>query len=129
MDAPRLTDGGVYVDATFGGGGYSREMLGRANCRVIAFDRDPDADCARGPTPQEPQAKGKFTLHQGRFGDLSLDEPVDGVVFDLACPRSSSTRPNGGSRFRRTRISTCGWRKDGPSAADAVNWPQRSRAR
>ncbi len=47
MDALGLKDGGVYVDATFGGGGYSREMLARADCRIIAFDRDPDA-IARG---------------------------------------------------------------------------------
>ena len=49
MEALALTrsDGGVYVDATFGGGGYSRDMLARADCRVIAFDRDPDA-IARG---------------------------------------------------------------------------------
>src|SRR5512147_1239757 len=81
MEALALRDGGVYVDATFGGGGYSREMLARADCRVIAFDRDPDA-IARGAALAE-SAKGKFTLHQGRFGDLSLDEAVDGVVFDL----------------------------------------------
>ena len=40
MEALALADGGVFIDATFGGGGYSREMLARADCRVIAFDRD-----------------------------------------------------------------------------------------
>jgi 16S rRNA (cytosine1402-N4)-methyltransferase len=70
MDALGLKEGGVYVDATFGGGGYSREMLARADCRVIAFDRDPDA-IDRGQSLVQP-AKGKFTLHQGRFGDLAL---------------------------------------------------------
>ncbi len=33
-------DGGVYIDATFGAGGYTRAMLGAANCKVIAIDRD-----------------------------------------------------------------------------------------
>ena len=40
-------DGGLYVDGTFGGGGYARLMLDAARCRVVAFDRDPEA-VARG---------------------------------------------------------------------------------
>ena len=32
-----LRDGGVYVDGTFGAGGYTRAMLDRADCRVIAL--------------------------------------------------------------------------------------------
>jgi len=43
--APR--DDAVYVDATFGAGGYSEALLGAARCRVFGIDRDPDAnsDC------------------------------------------------------------------------------------
>ena len=36
-------DGGVYVDGTFGAGGYSRAILEAADCIVWAIDRDPDA--------------------------------------------------------------------------------------
>ena len=39
--APRA--GGVYVDGTFGAGGYSRGLLDAADCTVVAIDRDPDA--------------------------------------------------------------------------------------
>jgi 16S rRNA (cytosine1402-N4)-methyltransferase len=39
--APR--DGAVYVDATFGGGGYSAALLARAACHVFGIDRDPTA--------------------------------------------------------------------------------------
>ena len=37
-------DGAIYVDGTFGGGGYSRALLDKANCRVIGIDRDPMVD-------------------------------------------------------------------------------------
>ena len=43
--APR--DDAIYVDATFGGGGYTAALLSRARCTVYAIDRDEDA-IARG---------------------------------------------------------------------------------
>ena len=103
MEALALKDGGLYVDATFGGGGYSREMLARADCRVIAFDRDPDA-IARGAELSE-SAKGKFTLHQGRFGDLSADELVDGVVFDLGVSSFQLDEADRGFSFQQLKYS------------------------
>ncbi len=36
-------EGERYADLTFGAGGYSKAMLDAADCKVIAFDRDPDA--------------------------------------------------------------------------------------
>ncbi|MBC7768274.1 MAG: 16S rRNA (cytosine(1402)-N(4))-methyltransferase RsmH [Phycisphaerales bacterium] len=119
MDSLALRDGGVFVDATFGGGGYSREMLARADCRVIAFDRDPDA-IARGAELTQ-SAKGKFTLHQGRFGDLSLDEPVDGVVFDLGVSSFQLDEAERGFSFQADADLDMRMEKEGPSAADAVN--------
>jgi len=119
MAALAFKDGGVYVDATFGGGGYSREMLALADCRVIAFDRDPDA-ILRGAELSE-QAKGKFTLHQGRFGDLSLEELVDGVVFDLGVSSFQLDQAERGFSFQADADLDMRMEKDGPSAADAVN--------
>lgn len=118
MDALALADGGVYVDATFGGGGYSREILSRADCQVVAFDRDPDA-IARGAELSE-SAKGKFTLHQGRFGDLSLEQ-VDGVVFDLGVSSFQLDEAERGFSFQADADLDMRMEKDGLSAADAVN--------
>lgn len=119
MEALALRDGGVYVDATFGGGGYAREMLARAPCRVIAFDRDPDA-IARGQSLAA-EAKGKFTLHQGRFGDLETDEVVDGTVFDLGVSSFQFDEAERGFSFQADAELDMRMEKQGPSAADAVN--------
>ena len=64
--APR--DGEIYVDGTFGGGGYSRAILDAADCAVWAIDRDEDA-VARGRR-MEAEFDGRLTVLAGRFGDM-----------------------------------------------------------
>lgn len=123
MEALALKPGGTYIDATFGGGGYSREMLARADCQVIAFDRDPDA-IARGRlwgAELSESAKGKFTLHQGRFGDLAAPELVDGVVFDLGVSSFQLDEGHRGFSFQADGDLDMRMEKEGLSAADAVN--------
>jgi 16S rRNA (cytosine1402-N4)-methyltransferase len=83
--APR--DGGIYLDGTFGGGGYSFALLEAADCRVLAVDRDPAAVEAG----QEAAARyaGRLTVLHGCFGvmdRLARDAgcaAVDGVALDL----------------------------------------------
>ena len=61
-------DGGVYLDATFGGGGYTRAILDAAHCDVIALDRDPDAvSRADLLTIKYPD---RFQFFQGAFSNL-----------------------------------------------------------
>ncbi|MBL4805020.1 MAG: 16S rRNA (cytosine(1402)-N(4))-methyltransferase, partial [Alphaproteobacteria bacterium] len=43
LDMLAPVDGGVYVDGTFGAGGYTKAILDAADCTVVAIDRDPDA--------------------------------------------------------------------------------------
>ncbi|HEY6895787.1 MAG TPA: 16S rRNA (cytosine(1402)-N(4))-methyltransferase RsmH, partial [Rhodocyclaceae bacterium] len=77
---------GIYVDATFGRGGHSREILGRLGPagRLIALDRDPAA-IAAGKAIVDP----RFTLAHAWFGELGqvLDglgvSEVDGVLMDI----------------------------------------------
>src|SRR5262245_60458781 len=65
--APR--DGGVYLDGTFGAGGYSSAMLEAAPCVVWAIDRDPEA-LKRGEKVAE-RFPGRLNFVQGRFGDMA----------------------------------------------------------
>ena len=63
-----LKDEGFYVDATFGLGGYSKEILSNRNCNLLAIDRDPEAK--KFAQPIKSSFKDKFTFVNGRFSEL-----------------------------------------------------------
>jgi 16S rRNA (cytosine1402-N4)-methyltransferase len=86
MEALDPRAGGLYVDGTFGAGGYARALLDRG-ARVIALDRDPSA--IRAGETLKASSGGRLELVEARFGEL--DEAVkrlgvgavDGVVLDI----------------------------------------------
>jgi 16S rRNA (cytosine1402-N4)-methyltransferase len=120
IEALALREGGVYVDATFGGGGYSNKILEATRCRVVALDRDPDALTRAGALlTAYPQA---FHIKQGPFGsvDKLVTESVDGVVFDLGVSSFQIDQAERGFSFRFEGPLDMRMSKDGPSAADAV---------
>ena len=114
-------DGAMYVDATFGGGGYARVLLERADCRVVGIDRDPDA-IARGAMLAA-QFTGRLSLVHGQFGDLDtlVDEPADGIAFDLGVSSFQFDEAGRGFSFRADGPLDMRMGKSGMSAADAVN--------
>ena len=81
-----VRDGGVYIDATFGAGGYTAAILAAANCNVIGIDRDQRA--IAGGFDLVSDAAGRLVLVEDRFSNLehvarSLGhETVDGIHFD-----------------------------------------------
>lgn len=118
-------EGEVYVDATFGGGGYSRAILEAAPCRVVAFDRDPEA-VARGKT-LENDFPNRFQIRQGTFSqlktllnDIGLTQ-VHGFVFDLGVSSDQIDSPMRGFSFRFEGPLDMRMSKEGLSAADVVN--------
>ncbi len=78
--------GGLYVDATFGAGGYARALLDRG-ATVIAIDRDPSA--VRAGAALAASSGGRLRLAEARFGELDAVarrlgiEAADGVVLDI----------------------------------------------
>ena len=78
----------VFVDATFGRGGHSREILKQLtpNSRLIGLDRDPEAVIQGAVLAAQDQ---RFSIHQARFSELSqvLDElkigSVQGILMDI----------------------------------------------
>lgn len=75
---------GVYVDATFGGGGHSRAIMERleANGRLYGFDQDMDAYANRIDDPRFTFVHSNFRFLSNFMRYYGVDE-VDGIVADL----------------------------------------------
>jgi 16S rRNA (cytosine1402-N4)-methyltransferase len=119
-----VRDTGIYVDATFGVGGYSRAILATPGARVIAIDRDPSA-IARG-APFVDEAQGRLALVEGRFSNLQSivqgcgATAVDGVVLDLGVSSMQLDEAERGFSFRLEGPLDMRMGGDGPSAAEVV---------
>ena len=118
-------DGGVYVDGTFGAGGYTRAVLDAANCTVYAIDRDPDA--IREGQKLVNAYKGRLHLLHGTFGemaDLVRGEGVDfvdGVMLDIGVSSMQIDRAERGFSFQKDGALDMRMSQNGLSAADVLN--------
>lgn len=125
LTALNLQDGLIYVDGTFGAGGYSRAMLGAAACTVWAIDRDPDA-LASGERLMR-KFPGRLNLLGGRFGEMDrlLAErkvpEVHGVALDLGFSSMQIDAPERGFSFRSDAPLDMRMESSGPDAAELVN--------
>ncbi|MCA3436823.1 MAG: 16S rRNA (cytosine(1402)-N(4))-methyltransferase RsmH [Rhodobacter sp.] len=112
---------GVWLDGTFGAGGYTRGLLDAGAARVIGVDRDPLAlEMAAG------WAKGygdRLHLLAGTFSQLDTlaDGPLDGVVLDLGVSSMQLDRAERGFSFVREGPLDMRMSQSGESAADLVN--------
>lgn len=113
--------GGVWVDGTFGAGGYTRGLLEAGAARVIGIDRDPEA-LARAEGWAGDYA-GRLDLRAGRFGELDVlaGGPVDGVALDIGVSSMQLDQGARGFSFLRDGPLDMRMEQAGPSAADLVN--------
>lgn len=118
-------DGGIYVDATFGAGGYSSAVLDAANCKVYGIDRDPFA-IENGQKLVE-KYNGRLTLLHGVFGDMrellaSVGvEKIDGVMMDIGVSSMQIDTAQRGFSFQKNGALDMRMSQEGLSAADVVN--------
>jgi len=116
--------GALYLDGTFGRGGWTRAILAAAPCTVIAMDRDEAAAEAAAEVAAE--NPGRLIFIPGRFGDMvqTLAErgvrQLAGIALDLGVSSPQIDDPSRGFSFRFDGPLDMRMGRDGPSAADLV---------
>jgi 16S rRNA (cytosine1402-N4)-methyltransferase len=118
-------DDGIYVDGTFGGGGYTRAILERSQAQVYAIDRDPDAIAAgAGLAARFP---GRLILIEGPFSEMAEllgshgVDGADGIVLDIGVSSMQLGDPERGFSFMADGPLDMRMSRTGPTAAEVVN--------
>ena len=118
-------DGAVYLDATFGAGGYSEAILKAANCTVWGIDRDPAIKVHSVDLQQ--RFEGRLTVLNGPFGDMvhllaevGVDK-IDGIALDLGISSMQIDDSERGFSFRVDGPLDMRMAQSGMTAAEVVN--------
>jgi len=117
-------EGGIYLDATFGAGGYSRAILDTAATTVIGIDRDHQAIAAGGDLVE--RSGGRLMLVEDRFSNLANIcaargvAAVDGVVMDVGVSSMQLDAAERGFSFRLAGPLDMRMGEAGPTAADVI---------
>lgn len=112
---------GIWVDGTFGAGGYTRRLLEAGAGTVIGIDRDPQVfDMAAAWAGDYGD---RLRLVEGTFSDLDrlAGGPVDGVVLDLGVSSMQLDQAERGFSFLRDGPLDMRMGAEGPSAAELLN--------
>ena len=115
-------EAGVYIDGTFGAGGYTRAILEKnANNHVIGFDRDPSA--MDTGLVMEGRYPNRFSFIHDCFGNMArhLEEPVDGIVLDLGVSSMQIDQADRGFSFRLDGPLDMRMGRNNKSAKDYIN--------
>ena len=125
INALSLTEDEIYIDATFGLGGYTKAILSKQNCKVIAIDRDPETKIVAD------NLKKIFTdrlyFINGKFSELGkfLEElkicKVGGVVFDLGVSSPQLDIKNRGFSFKLDGPLDMRMSSKGPTAEEFLD--------
>ena len=113
--------GEVYVDATFGNGGYTQAILEAADCKVIALDRDPNVQVRANELKNT--YGPRFEFRAGQFGDFAdlVAEKIDGAVFDIGVSSMQLDDAERGFSFAKEAALDMRMSCTGLTAADIVN--------
>ncbi len=117
--------GEVFVDGTFGRGGYTEALLNKAACIVFAIDRDLEAIEAARKMAQD--YEGRLRVIEGCFGQMDRllaecgIDAVDGIALDIGVSSPQFDNPERGFSFRFDGPLDMRMGHEGSTAADLVN--------
>lgn len=125
IDGLAINPDGVYMDATFGRGGHSKQILNRLSeqGRLIAIDRDPTAIQAAKAFADD----ARFSIHHSAFSnlqqvaeELNLVGKIDGILMDLGV--SSPQLDDAERGFSFMREGPLDMRMDTSKGMSAAKW-------
>ena len=121
LTALKPQKGEVYVDATFGNGGYTKAILENADCKVIALDRDPTVKIRVNEFKN--MYGDRFEFRAGQFGDFAdlVPEKINGAVFDIGVSSMQLDEAERGFSFSKEGALDMRMSQDGISAKDILN--------
>ncbi|MEE9346753.1 MAG: 16S rRNA (cytosine(1402)-N(4))-methyltransferase RsmH [Robiginitomaculum sp.] len=123
VGALRARAGGLYIDGTFGAGGYTRALLeSEGGAKVIAIDRDPAARKTADSFSEE--FGPRFEFFAGPFSHIEKaanGRPIDGIVLDIGVSSMQIDQAERGFSFMRSGPLDMRMASEGLTAADAVN--------
>ncbi len=106
MEALNVRDNLEYIDVTFGGGGYSEEILKKANCSLLSVDKDPTVK--NFAKKLKAKYKKRFTFVNNSFENLeSIIKENNktfvsgGIVADLGVSSFQIDNSDRGFSFNR----------------------------
>lgn len=125
ITALNIKPNGIYLDATFGRGGHSKQILAQLceQGRLIALDRDPSAIKAANALADDE----RFSIHHCRFtqmsdvlDDLNLCHELDGILMDLGVSSPQLDESERGFSFLRD--GPLDMRMDTSQGISAADW-------
>ncbi len=122
LEALQAKDGEIYVDGTFGNGGYSEAILKSSSCRVVGLDQDPNVKLRASELTKEYDRR--FELIETPFSKMDTvlgSEKVDAVVLDIGVSSMQLDQAERGFSFMREGPLDMRMSVSGPTASDAVN--------
>jgi len=126
-EAVVTTPDGTYVDATFGRGGHSREVLARLGPagRLIALDRDPQAEASARliGDPRFHFVRTRFSRLAATLAAMNVVR-VQGILLDVGVSSPQIDDPQRGFSFRST--GPLDMRMDPDSGESAAAWLARA---
>ncbi|MGZ5383250.1 MAG: 16S rRNA (cytosine(1402)-N(4))-methyltransferase RsmH [Acidimicrobiia bacterium] len=130
---------GLIVDATYGGGGHSRRLLGAlgSNVRILGFDRDPDAIAEEALRSADTNFSDRLQIVNRNYRELEEVlteqniEGFNGALFDLGVSSHQIEEGTRGFSYRTAGPLDMRMGPDAPhTAAELVNeWPEADLAR
>ncbi len=100
IESLNIKEDGIYIDATFGGGGHSREIFKKlTNGRLIAFDQDSDAKKNAWQADNFILIQSNFQYLKNFTNYLGIDK-VDGILADLGISTHHIDQADRGFSFR-----------------------------